>query len=137
MRARVCFPTKDKFFLHIQHAYDNRRPLPLSQITVFHRRKRDHRAKSCLVILMEEGRIDVPGESMAEFLAFLIALGDEIPAHFILNMDKMGDQDWANRKPALSLLWPSSLRDAIQIVRVNCIRWLIPEIDRHHSTENG
>jgi hypothetical protein len=47
---------------------------------------------------MEEGRVNVTPEQISSFFATLIATIDGIPAHFVLNMDEMGHQDWADRQ---------------------------------------
>jgi hypothetical protein len=59
---------------------------------------------------MEQGRVDVAPEQISSFFAILIATIDGIPAHFVLNMDEMDHQDWADRQ-RLTCFVPAALPD--------------------------
>jgi hypothetical protein len=47
---------------------------------------------------MEKGRVDLTTKQIAEFFASLITAIDGVPAHFVLNMDETGRQNWAGRQ---------------------------------------
>jgi hypothetical protein len=46
---------------------------------------------------MEQECIDVTPEQMTSFFASLIVTAESVPEHFVMNMDEMGHQDWADR----------------------------------------
>jgi hypothetical protein len=98
---------------YISEAYQIHRPLILAQVrdyieevfhlsldktTVFHVLRQEVRLKSCHAILMEEERVDLTAEQIAESFASLIPAIDGVPAHFVLNMDEMDHQNWADRQ---------------------------------------
>jgi hypothetical protein len=46
---------------------------------------------------MEDHRVAVTPEQIQHFFLEEINPFDGIPAHFLMNMDEMGHQDWADR----------------------------------------
>jgi hypothetical protein len=46
---------------------------------------------------MEDHRVDVTPEVIADYLQNAIALIDDLPAHLLFNADEMGHQEWADR----------------------------------------
>jgi hypothetical protein len=50
------------------------------------------------VIPMEEEGIDVTPETIISFFASFSATVEGVPDHFVMNMDKMGHQDWIDRQ---------------------------------------
>jgi hypothetical protein len=97
----------------IEEGYQSRRPWtmveimiflqsqakePLDKNTVYHIIAREPRIKSCRGVPMEEKRLEVSPEQIAEYFERASQAIDAIPAHFVFNMDEMGHQEWADKK---------------------------------------
>jgi hypothetical protein len=47
---------------------------------------------------MEESRLAVSPDDIEAYFHRLVAIVDGPPAHFVFNVDEMGDQEWADRE---------------------------------------
>jgi hypothetical protein len=54
---------------------------------------------------MEDKRMEVTPEQIYEHFGHLIAVLEDIPAHFVFNLDEMGHQDWADRQTTNHVNW--------------------------------
>jgi hypothetical protein len=58
--------------------------------------KRDGRVKPCQGVPMEENRLEVTQGQLIKHFHRLFGTVEGTPAHFVCNMDEMGDQEWAD-----------------------------------------
>jgi hypothetical protein len=70
----------------------------LDKNTVYHILARDPRIRSCRGVPMEEKRLEVTPEEIAEYFRRASEALDGVPAHFVFNMDEMGHQEWADKQ---------------------------------------
>jgi CRP-like cAMP-binding protein len=104
---------REEVFEEIQKGYQKGKPLTMGQIldhiarehevlidrtTLLHIMSEDGRIKPCIANPMEDKRLAVTVEQIAEYFEVLERSVQGKPAHFVFNMDEMGHQDWADRK---------------------------------------
>jgi hypothetical protein len=79
---------------HIAETYK----VEIDRTTLAHIMSEDGRIKACTAVPMEDKRLEVTQEQIADYFAVLDRDVQGKPAHFVFNMDEMGHQEWADRK---------------------------------------
>jgi hypothetical protein len=74
-----------------------RSPRPVDKNNLCHWLQRQPQIKSCRGVPMEDYRLAISPEAIADYLRNAIALTDGLPVHFIFNADEMGHQEWVDR----------------------------------------
>jgi hypothetical protein len=112
----LSLPLRDQLVEFIQRRYDDRKPCTMPQIldyimeisgtsldrdTARMMLKRDGRVKPCKGMPIEEKRLEVSGEQLLGHFQRMFDMVEGVPAHFVLNMDEMGHQEWADRQVKL------------------------------------
>jgi hypothetical protein len=73
---------------------------------------KEERIKTCKAKPMEEARLEVTDDEILQYFRDLYSQVHGVPAHFVMNMDEMGHQPYADAKDAVCFV-PSDFRDPI------------------------
>jgi hypothetical protein len=113
----------------IKRAFHARRPLSLPEIasvifekfgkslledTLHHLLTRDPRIKTCWGKLIDERRLTVGDEAISAYFALLMSTVSGAPAHFIFNMDEMG-QSWVHAPETVYFVHSKLTESAIYV----------------------
>jgi hypothetical protein len=69
--------------------------------TLYHIMERDARVKTCRAQPMEDARLQVTPEDIITYFGSLYSAVSGVPAHFVMNMDEMGHQPFADARDIL------------------------------------
>jgi hypothetical protein len=71
--------------------------IQMSWQTIHEFLKRDSQLKSCRGLPIEDQRTEVTKDIILEFFRRAVGIIDGVSSHFVVNIDEMGNQDWADR----------------------------------------
>jgi hypothetical protein len=128
--GRPCILTDDEhndIVDEILDAFDRNRPLTVHEVcriieercgkvilpdTISHIMAREKRIRTCKAKPMEEARLEVTDDEIMQYFRELYSKVHGVPAHFVLNMDEMGHQPYADAKDTVCFV-PSSFTDPV------------------------